>query len=81
VAGVDDGQMLPDSATASVAFLARGGPTCVASERAAHIQSGTARPGKERHVNVSGKSPPIALDHPVVVARQRTGYMLQGLVR
>lgn len=34
MAGVDDGQMLPDSATASVAFLARGGPTYVASERA-----------------------------------------------
>jgi hypothetical protein len=75
---------LPDSATASVAFLARGGPTYVASERAVYpmiFQSPPARPGKERHVNVGGLSPPIALEHPVSWSRQRTGYMLQGLVR
>ena len=43
------GRKLPDSATASVAFLARGGPTYVASERAGlPITTGAARKGTAR---------------------------------
>jgi hypothetical protein len=60
VAGVDDGQMLPDSATASVAFLARGGPMYVASERAVcPIKHCAARKGtaRERGRNISPNSP------------------------
>ena len=78
VAGIDDGQMLPDSATAaSVAFLARGGPTYVASERAAQANQPRARSRRERHVNVDGSVLSREYDDPgqsIVVAPAHTGY-------
>jgi hypothetical protein len=57
------GRKLPDSATASVAFLARGGPTYipyVASERARYpITTGAARKGtaRERGRTICPNSP------------------------
>ena len=78
VAGIDDGQMLPDSATAaSVAFLARGGPTYVANERAAQANQPRARSRRERHVNVHGSVLSRENDDPgqsIVVAPAHTGY-------
>jgi len=79
---MDDGQMLPDSATAaSVAFLARGGPTYVASERAAQANHPRARSRRERHVNVDGSV--LSREsgdpgYPIVVA---PAHRVQGLVR
>jgi hypothetical protein len=74
VAGIDDGQMLPDSATAaSVAFLARGGPTYVASERAAQANQPRARSRRERHVNVDGSVLSRESDN-LSWLRQHTGY-------
>jgi hypothetical protein len=74
--------MLPDSATAaSVAFLARGGPTYVASERAAQANHPRARSRRERHVNVDGSV--LSREsgdpgYPIVVA---PAHRVQGLVR
>ncbi|KAM0699936.1 hypothetical protein Q7P36_000147 [Cladosporium allicinum] len=62
---------------ASVAFLARGGPTYVASERAAQANQPRARSRRERHVNVDGSVLSREYDDPgqsIVVAPAHTGY-------